>query len=181
MQLSLSFKAMPPQLDSTAAPVAPLTTTGSLAVPPDPLARQAALIVAEDDHLRRSDSPVANSPSKHPGTIGAASVSSPVRIAPTPMPPAAPSPLVGRRDAVDAGAPLTAQQPAGQAAAALKDGQQAPTDSITLGQLKGITAAFPRPKVRAGRVVVAFSTVTRMLLTLRALLAICVHLSITAT
>lgn len=140
---------MPPQLDPTTAPVTPLLSTGSLAPPPDPLARQAALLAAEDDLTRRSDSPVANSPSKHPGTLGSASVSSPVRIAPTPMPPAAPSPLVGRRDAVDAGALLSMQQAGGGLAAGPpKDGPPAPTDSITLGQLKGITAAFPKPKVR---------------------------------
>jgi hypothetical protein len=136
---------MPPLLDST---------TGSDATPSTPTSDPIPLPLRglqEADLLRRSDSPVANSPSKSPNGQGSATVSSPLTsLAPITQP--APSPQ--RRGAVDQGSQEQQQQQQQQqqqnsGTGVTKDGQQAPTDSITLGQLKGITAQFPRPKVSA--------------------------------
>lgn len=90
--------------------------------------RLAAQQAAQDDLTRRSDSPVANSPSKSGGQ-GSASVS-------------------GERSSLVVVA--SASEGEGElntGAGVSKEGTQAPTDSITLGQLKQITAAFPKPKV----------------------------------
>ncbi|KAL8286192.1 hypothetical protein RQP46_004680 [Phenoliferia psychrophenolica] len=111
--------------------------------PPDPL----PLLLANpalglEDLTRRSDSPVANSPSKSSMArpSGSASVTSPVQI-PPPNPSPLRDPLTGARIG-----PLAQQQQQNQGTGVSKDGQQAPTDSITLGQLKQITASFPKPK-----------------------------------
>ncbi|ORY85409.1 hypothetical protein BCR35DRAFT_302898 [Leucosporidium creatinivorum] len=130
---------MPPLLDSTTEDATPSTPISD----PIPL----PLRPQDSDLLRRSDSPVANSPSKSPNGQGSATVSSPLT---SPAPVAQPSPSPQRRGAVDQGSADQQQQQAQQqqnsGAGVTKDGQQAPTDSITLGQLKGITAGFPRPK-----------------------------------
>lgn len=90
--------------------------------------RLAAQQAAQDDLTRRSDSPVANSPSKTGG--GSASVS-------------------GERSSLAVAAATSEREgELNTGAGVSKDGTQAPTDSITLGQLKQITAAFPKPKVR---------------------------------
>ena len=67
-------------------PIAPLT---SLDTPPETVGlisslRTAAQQAAQDDLTRRSDSPVATSPSKSQGGVGSASISgvtAPIRIA----------------------------------------------------------------------------------------------------
>ncbi|KAM0755828.1 hypothetical protein T439DRAFT_13398 [Meredithblackwellia eburnea MCA 4105] len=113
--------------------------------PPDPLpfilshANNPALSLS-DELTRRSDSPVANSPSRSTSArpAGSASVSSPVHIQPSPLRPPPPALQQDQhqqnQNAQNSGAGVT------------KDGEQAPTDSITLGQLKAITAGFPKPK-----------------------------------
>lgn len=128
----------------------PITPLASLDTPTETglisSLRTAAHQAAQDDLTRRSDSPVATSPSKNQGGIGSASVSgvtAPIRIAVSPL-----GGNVANANAPVAAAPVGAQN---TGAGVSKDGTQAPTDSITLGQLKQLTAAFPKPKVRVRR------------------------------
>ena len=91
--------------------------------------RSADLAAAQDDHLiRRSDSPIANSPSK---SSGSASVSGP-------------SPLAKPAGVV--AAPV-GERANGLAPVSPGNGKDAATDSISLAQLKQITAVLPKARV----------------------------------
>lgn len=125
------------------------------------LARLAAQQAAQDDLTRRSDSPILSnvnsSTPRSPGSASVSGVGSRIAISPLSSTVNAGSTGVinnGTKTAVGqgnvaVGAGIGAGIVAGQnmGSGVSKEGLAAPTDSISLGQLKTMTVALPKPKV----------------------------------
>lgn len=125
------------------------------------LARLAAQQAAQDDLTRRSDSPIltnaGNLTPRSPGSASVSGVGSRIAISPLSSTVNASSTGIINNGAKGAlgqgnaasGSGIGAEVVSGQnmGTGVSKDGLPAPTDSISLGQLKTMTIALPKPKV----------------------------------